>query len=282
MKKLLASLVTVSLLVLTGCSASGPEAPKTGLEGKEVSAYLQGAYIDAKEAQSKLQNAGFEVIATYKPVKKGMTIVFTNEALKSEAAKPGRANAAVLRLFVDKKEKTISFTNPVYFGKAFMQAQYNHSVYNAQLEAINKEFSGLKGSKDKLKFDDLAGYHFMMSMPYYSDVDELGLGKNEDLITKAKNYKKGKLLIFELKLSDTSTLLGYDLGKRTKKFVKKIGRANATVLPYCISIENGKATSLEAKYYLAISYPLLSMGEFMTISTVPGAIAKDLAKPFRK
>lgn len=281
MKKLLASIVAVTLLVLTGCSASGPEAPKTGLEGKEISAYLQGSYIDAKEAQSKLENAGFEVLATYKPVKKGTTIVFTNEALKAEAAKPGRAHMAVLRLFVDKKEKTISFTNPVYFGKAFMQAQYNHAIFNAQKEAITKEFAGLKGSKDKLEFDDLSGFNFMMGMPYYSDVDELGLGTNEELLAKAKAYKKGKLLIFELKLSDSSTLLGYDLGKRTKKFVKKIGRANATVLPYCISIESGKASSLEAKYYLAVSYPLLTMGEFMTISTVPGAIAKDLAKPFK-
>ncbi len=281
MKKLLASIVAVTLLVLTGCSASGPEAPKTGLEGKEISAYLQGSYIDAKEAQSKLENAGFEVLATYKPVKKGTTIVFTNEALKAEAAKPGRAHMAVLRLFVDKKEQTISFTNPVYFGKAFMQAQYNHAVFNTQKEAISKEFTGLKDSKDKLEFDDLSGFNFMMGMPYYSDVDELGLGTNEELLAKAKAYKKGKLLIFELKLSDTSTLLGYDLGKRTKKFVKKIGRANATVLPYCISIENGKASSLEAKYYLAVSYPLLTMGEFMTISTVPGAIAKDLAKPFK-
>ena len=122
----------------------------------------------------------------------------------------------------------------------------------------------------------------MFGMPYYGDVDELEEGSQSELIARLKEYKNGKDIIFELKLSDKSTLFGYDLGKRTKKFVKKIGRANAAVLPYCISIEDGVATSLAGKYYLAVSYPLLSMGEFMTISTVPGAITQDLRKVFKK
>ena len=70
--------------------------------------------------------------------------------------------------------------------------------------------------------------------------------------------------------------------REQKSLSKKIGRANAAVLPYCVSIENGLASSLAAKYYLAVSYPLLSMGEFMTISTVPGAIKQDLSKPFKQ
>ncbi|QSZ42983.1 hypothetical protein GJV85_12985 [Sulfurimonas aquatica] len=248
---------------------------------KDISAYLTGKYIDEKSVKEKLANAGFEVVASYESVKKGTTIVFTNSALKKEAAKEGRAFAAVLRVFVDAKDKMISFTNPEYFGIAYMQDDYKASVFESQLKVINKEFRGLKGSKDILEDDDIAGYHFMMGMPYYEDYDTLAKGSNEELLAKAKSYKKGKLLLFEIKLSDNSTLLGYDLGRRTKKFVKKIGRANGAVLPYCISIENGEAKSLEAKYYLALSYPLLSMGEFTTIASVPGAIKKDLSKPFK-
>lgn len=272
----------LNFIAILSAFAFGPSlsAADTGLEGTEVSTYLQGAHVDAATAKTKLEGAGFEVIATYGSVENGSTLVFTNAALKAEAAKPKRAHAAVLRLFVDDQAKTISVTNPVYFGKAFMQDEYNHDVFNAQLEAINKVFPGLTPSADKLKFDDLAGYHFMMGMPYYADSNELAKGTNEELLAKAKAFKEGKSLIFELKLSDKSTLLGYELGSRTNKFVEKIGRANATVLPYCVSIEEGVATALEAKYYLAISYPLLTMGEFTTISTVPGAIQKDLEKPF--
>lgn len=285
MKKLLTLIASLAVLSFSGCSMGGPSASAaSGLEGTKVSTYLVGEYVDVATAKEKLANAGFEVIATYKPVKKGTTIVFTNESLKAEAAKPGRSYAAVVRLFVDDKEKMISFSNPVYFGKAFMQDDYNHAVFNTVLESINSEFSGLKASKDELAYDDLSAYHFMMGMPYYKDADLLG-DKNPttaDAIAKANAYKKGKAVIFELKLSETSTLLGYDLGKRTKKFVKKIGRANAAILPYCVAIENGQASALNAKYYIAISYPLLDMGGFMGIATVPGAITKDLEKAFKK
>ena len=284
MKKTLLMLLTATVVMFSGCaSKSASPDSKTGLEGTKVNTYLHGEHIDVTTAKSKLEAAGFEIVAEYASVKKGTTIVYTNTELKAEAVKPGRAFAAVLRLFIDNKEKMISFTNPVYFGKAFMQDEYNHAVFNGALEKINAAFPGLKASPDELEFDALAGYHFMVGMPYYNEPDELGkVGVNTaELVDKAKNFKKGKAVIFELKLSETSTLMGYDLSKRTKKFVKKIGRANAAILPWVISIENGKATALNAKYYIAISYPLLDMGGFMGIATVPGAITKDLEKAFK-
>lgn len=282
MRKILTAILSASVVMFWGCAgaAATPEA-KTGLEGTKVNTYLIGEYMDAKSATTKLKDAGFEVIASYESVKKGQTIVFTNAELKAEGAKPGRANAAVIRLFIDAQEKMISFTNPVYFGKAFMQDDYKHTVFNTQLEKINKAFPGLKASADAWDFDALAGYHFMVGMPYYADVDTLGTGTNADLLVKAKEYKDGKSFLFELKLSESTTLIGYELGKRTNKFVEKIGRANAAILPYTVVIENNKATALGAKYYIAISYPLLDMGGFMGIATVPGAIVGDLEKPFK-
>lgn len=275
----------VSLIVLTFTSCFATTVQNEGEEnpyfGKEVSAYLTGEYVDVKDAENKLREAGFSIVATYIPVKEGTTIIFTDEVLKKEAAKPGRAHAAVLRMFVDKKEKKISITNPIYFGKAFMQDDFNYALYATQLASINKAFVGLKGSVDKLDFDDLADFHFMIGMPYYNDALELGEGTHDALLAKAKNYKEGKLFLFALKLSDDSTLVGYELSRRTKKFVKKIGRQNAALLPWMISIENSKATALNAKYYIALNYPLLSMGDFMKISSVPGAVEKELQKPFK-
>ena len=248
----------------------------TAVVAEDVSAYLTGEHMDAKSARQKLKSVGYEILATYDSVKDGKTIVFTNETLKAEGAKPKRAHAAVLRLFVDDAEQMISITNPVYFGRAFMQDDYNENVFNAELEKLSGAFAGLTGSADVLDADDISGFHFMMAMPYYEDEDELGEGGQADLISKAQ----GKNVIFELKLSDNSTLIGYELSEETKKFVETIGRANAAVLPYCISVEDGKATALAAKYYLAISYPLLTMGQFMTISDIPGIILEELEKPF--
>jgi len=283
MKKLLTLIASFAVLSFSGCGSAAPKAANDPYVGKEVATYLVGPHMSVADAKAKLTTAGYEVIAKYSPVKKGTTLVFTNEALKTEAAKPGRSYAAVLRLFVDDKDKMISMTNPVYFGKSFMQNDYNYEVYAAELSKLNATFVGLKDSADKYNYDGLASYHFMVGMPYYEDEDMLGNASatTADAIAKAKAYKKGKEIIFELKLSENSTLLGYELGKRTKKFVKKIGRANAAILPWCISIENGQAKALNAKYYIAISYPLLDMGGFMGIATVPGAITKDLEKAFK-
>lgn len=280
MRKFLLAALSVSVVMFSACSSTGPTPnDKTGLEGTKVNTYYVGEYIDKKSAEQKLKDAGFEIVANYASVKKGTTIVYTDASLKAEGAKPGRSNAAVMRLFVDDQEKMISFTNPVYFGKAFMQDEYNHAVFNGVLEKINAAFPGLKPSADVWDFDGLADYHFMISMPYYKDVDVVGEGTNEELLAKARAKKKD--LIFELKLSDNTTLLGYALGSRTSKFVKKIGRANAAILPWCVTIENSKATALSAKYYIAISYPLLDMNGFMGIMTVPGAVVKDLEKVFK-
>ena len=248
---------------------------------KDVSAYLVGAHVGLDTVKNRLSRAGFEVIAEYTPVKDGTTVVFTNSALKAQAAKEKRAHAAVLRVFVDDREKMISITNPVYFGRAFMQDDYDSDVFEAQLASIESVFKGLEGSVDKLDEDDIEGFHFMMGMPYYEDPDELAEGSSDELLEKVKAYNDGKNIIFVLKLSDKSTLVGYEIGVETKGFIKDIGRANAAVLPYCISIEDEVATALAAKYYLAVSYPLLSMGEFMTISSVPGEILDDLEKPFK-
>lgn len=284
MKKLLSLIATASLIFFSACSSVGMDvAANDPYKGKEVATYLIGKHMSVADAKSKLAGAGFEVIGEYTPIKKGTTLVFTNDALKAEGAKPGRAYAAVLRLFVDDKEKMISITNPIYFGKAFMQDDYSYEVFAAQLEAITTAFEGLSESPDRFAYEKLAGYNFMIGMPHYEEPDLLGdkAATTAEALAKAKAHKKGKGVIFELKLSETSTLIGHDLGKRTKKFVKKIGRQNAAILPWCVSIEDGQAKALNAKYYIALSYPLLDMGGFMGIATVPGAITKDLEKPFK-
>ena len=247
----------------------------------KISAYLVGKYISVNSAKSTLSRAGYDIVASYEPLENGTTILFTNKILKAQASKEGHAYAAILRLFIDKEEDRISITNPIYFGKAFMQDDFILDVYQNELNNIKANFHDLEDSEGELSFTTLSNYHFMMSMPYYRDMLELGEGNNGNLVEKLKSYKNSKYFVFELKLSDSSTLIGYDLERETKKFVTKIGRNNAAVLPYCISIENSKARALAPKYYLAISYPSLTMNQFTTIATVPEAIIEELSKPFQ-
>jgi len=245
-----------------------------------VAAYLHSPLISVDEAKAKLEKAGFEVLSTFKVDKKGKvtSIVFTNDAMNRAASKNMRGFAGALRVLVDTKNKVTVISNPVYLMKAFMQKDYDQELAVNTLTSLRDAFGDVKNSQEMMKFRTLERFHFMENMPYYQDMKLVSEGKNKDLLAKAKKSKK---VVFEQHLANGSILIGVKLGKRTSKFVKKIGFQNAGLLPYPILIENGKAKILTPQYYIAIMYPQLKMSQFMTIATVPGAILKDIDRIFR-
>lgn len=250
------------------------------IEKEFVSAYLRGSLASAAQVEADLKNAGFEVLGVHDIDKKGdlTTIIFTCPSLKKMASKKNRGFMGALKVLVDDVNKQISISNPLYFAKAYLQDDFDKATAVKVLDKLNQTFEGLKNAKDGMEFDDLSGYHFAMSMPYYEDMESVASGDNAKLLEKAKASGS---VVFELTLDNGATLLGVQLDKRTTKFAKKIGANNASVIPYTILIEDGKAKVLAPKYNLALHYPLLSMTGFMTIATVPGAILKDCKKIFQ-
>ena len=59
--------------------------------------------------------------------------MYTNAAMKADAAKPNRGLNAIGRILVDDERKQVHIDNPIYFGAAFMQEQYNHVLASATL-----------------------------------------------------------------------------------------------------------------------------------------------------
>jgi hypothetical protein len=245
-----------------------------------VSAYLRAPIKSAHEVTATLKEAGFEVLSTYKVDKKGLatSIVFTNPELIKAASKKNRGFASSLRITIDKKDKIISITNPLYILKAFQQDNYDEALAKATLKKLRDAFKNLENSDEILKERILAKYQFMAGMPKYEDMQSIKKLSNAKLLAKAKKSKK---IVYQIDLLNGSTLIGVKLGKRTSKFIKKIGYKNAGLLPYPVLIENGEAKILDPKYYIAIMYPMLKMSQFMTIATVPGAINKDVDRVFR-
>ena len=240
------------------------------LQAADVSAYYDAPYTDAKTVKSNLGKAGFNVLTSYSPAGKANlnVLVFTNPALTSMASKNLRGFAAIQRVMVDSTAKTVRVTNPGYWIPAFMQKDYQAGSDTAITESLKKALGTLTPTKDVLKSTALSDYHFMVGMPYYQDMIEL---KSGDTLSVKKK-------VFEVKLANGSTLVGVKMSKGSENFIDKIGENNALLLPYTILIENGKAYALHAKYYLAISYPLLSMGQFMKISSIPDTIERSLKK----
>ncbi len=245
-----------------------------------ISAYLRGPLTTISQVEADLKNAGFEVLGVHDIDKKGdlTSITFTCEGLKKMASEKNKGFMGVLKVLVDDVNKQISISNPLYFAKAYLQDDFNKVIATNILDKLNNTFEGLKNAKDGMEFDDLSGYHFAMSMPYYEDMEDVAKGDNKKLIEKAKASGS---VVFELILNNGSSLLGIKLDNRTTKFAKKIGANNASVIPYTILIEDNKAKILAPKYSLALHYPLLSMTGFMTIATVPSAIIKDCKKIFQ-
>lgn len=270
------------LLVLFGCSA--PKATPAPIDGephgKSVSAYIYLPYSDSETVREKLRAEGFDIVADYAPTTQSETIVISSPELLKMADKPLRGFAAVLRVLVDNAHHRVAYTNPIYFLKAFLQQDFD---YAAALEVSKKLEQALgKGvpSADQYAYDDLPNFHFMVGMPRYQDVYRLAQGDSAVLVKKLEEYHDGNASVFKLAIGKERTLVGWALSARTRQFVKKLGTQNAEMLPYTILVEDGNATALAAKYYIAISYPELTMRQFMGIAIAPDSIEKELRAPF--
>ena len=279
--KLIATLV---ILGLSGCATKDtvPEksvAPEPN--GQKVYAYYYAPYEDQSTVEEKLEDAGFEIVAVYPLSNENSSIIITNDELKEASAKPGKGFAAILRVLVDAQQHRVAVTNPVYFGKAFLQQDYSHDLGLSLTGLLKDALGPLTASPDAYNYDALEDFRFMIGMPTFDNTYLLGEGTDDVLLSKLETYDEGKDIVFKLPVGAGQTLVGFKLGKRTESFVGKIGEENAEVLPYTILIEDGKATALKVEYYIAISYPLLTMGQFMDIATLPGAVERELAKPFK-
>ncbi len=250
------------------------------VKNSRLSLYLRGTYLKPKEVEKRLKDAGYKILFSkaIDKKKKLTSIVFTCAALESMGDMPDRGFASSLRILVDSINGQVSIINPLYISRAFMQDDFNRAIPYATLKTIRKTFSDLKDSDDIVKYNLLPKYVFMNGMPGYHDFVLVGKGTHEELLKKAKKSKK---VLYIHELSKNRAVVGIKLSKRTAKFIKKAGYANAALLPYPVLLEDDKAKIMDPKYYISVMYPLLKMGTFMKISTVPGAIINESKKIFK-
>lgn len=267
MKKLILSLLLASVSVLA----------------EDISSYLYGEYKSASDVKSGLSANGFEIIGEYDAMDDTQyhVVVYTDSAIKKLASKESRGFAGVQKVLIDSKEKKLVFTNPDYFMAAFLQDDNNPELSKKITAKLAAKFGTLSPSTCKLEDDDISGYHFMMGMPYYEDMIEIASGEGLDNLLET-NAKEN--IVFKLKL-DNATLYGVAMTSEDgeKSYIPAIeANKHAAFLPYMVLIEDNKAKILHGKFYLAISNPDLSMGDFMNISSAPGDIEDYMTKMVTK
>lgn len=242
-----------------------------------INTYWSGSYIEEAQLVSKLKSNGFEVVGRHE-FQGNPIIVATNSELKKMASGKMRGFIAAWHFLINKKDKTVTTRNPAYFLRAMLQSDYKSGAEESLQKSLKSILGELKPSKDQLEQDDLAGYHFMMAMPYYEDMLEVAQADNEKLNEKISAHSN---VVYKIQGSNYN-LYGVRLSEKTEGFINKLGvEDRSLVLPYAVLVQNGKAWMLHAKYYLALSFPQLSLGQFMVISNIPDDIEDEIEKMFK-
>lgn len=268
--KMTLAFLVASVTVLVG--AEGIKLDISAPAPEVLSTYYAAQAQSADEVKSKLEANGFSVLATSTPIKGSTVITVTNEELKA-------TNSWLATLNVLVNEKEVRVQNPSYFGAAYLQDKFTYGQFSGTLKALQKSLGDLYTVKDEFKLAKLPKYQFMMGMPYLDDTITVAEGADEELTAKLKD---NKYVVYSLQLPNGTTLVGHNLVRRTNKFLMKIDAVhNAHILPYRSIIKDGKAVMLDPKYYLALSLPLLSMGEFMKIASTPAEIEKDIKRAYK-
>ena len=254
----------------------------TTVMADNISSYEYAVFKNATDVKSALRDNGLKIVGEYDAMQNSNyhIIAYTDGTLKNDASKKDRAFAAVQKVMISKVDKQLVFTNPEYFLHAFLQDDYKANDAKKLNTTLAKAFGKLEGSKEVLEDDDIAGYHFMMGMPYYEDMIEVAKGK--DLADKLETNAADNI-VFKMQVGN-AILYGIAMPteKGEKYYLSEIkGEKNAAFLPYMVMIEGDEAKILHPKYYLAISYPNLSMGEFMSISGTPGDIEEYMTELFK-
>ena len=238
--------------------------------------------VQSSDVVKQLKAKGFKVLAEHYVSEDASlkTLLFTRDDLIAQADKATRGFAAVLRVMVDDGRKEAIVLNPEYQLRAFMQKEADEGAIKKITTDVIGAFDNPQITiPDMLEKEEIGSYHFMIGMPYYEEMIPVASGTSADLLAAIK-ANGGKSVLFDLELSKDRHLLAVDLGRKVEKFVYKTGTDEALLLPYLVLIENGEAKILAPKYYIALMYPSLSMGEFMKIANIPGIIENSIKKLF--
>jgi hypothetical protein len=251
----------------------------SGLFAQNISTYLTSDMQSKQAIEESLTKAGFEVLSTYDAMQDSnyQVISYTSKELKQLASKDDRGFAAVQKVLLSKNTSKLVFTNPQYYLQAMLQDDFDANLASKVTTSLNNAFTLKQGSYN-LDENDLSSYHFMFGMPYYEDMIEVAQGENlEELLLKNASNN----IVFKTQL-DNAVLYGISMQNEQQYIPLLKQEESSAFLPYMVLIQNNKAKILAPKYYLALSLPQLTMGEFMTISDIPGIIEEHFISLFNQ
>jgi hypothetical protein len=243
---------------------------------------------------AQLTQAGFQMAGQYSPYEGARVIGVTNDTLRSIAAKTQHGGfGAAIRVSITETPLglQVAYVNPEYMAGIYRMDSL--AAVSAQLIAALGE--GLAfGSEQGLAPKKLTKYHYMISMPYFDDIDVLA---HYDTYADAIRGVEKSLAAG---VAGTAKVYRVDvIGKEESLFgvalqsgdgSDQIVMTNADLadtkhtahLPYELLVSGADVVALRGRFRIAQSFPDLTMGTFMKIRLAPGAIKntlKEVAQP---
>jgi len=243
---------------------------------EKITTNFKAAYLPIKQLEQNLRDHGLIVIGKHEVAENRnyTSIVYTSTDLKKLGQESGRGFVSVMRILHNAEKKELVVSNPEYFIRAFFQDEYKDGMEVPVLKALEAALGTLTPTDDALSAKKLAKYHFKVMMPYYDDFERVAKGDTTSLILDLEANASDQV-VFKLDLNSdgSSVLYGLALPVKVEKFNETIGTMEMShLLPYTVLIENGEANILHPKFYLAVSFPRLTMVEFGKIMMTPGRI----------
>ena len=295
--KMFAGLLTAALTLLPmAASVQAADVYKPFILASRGAGDMTAKVNEVKEALKALDS---RLLLIFEPFDNAQVIVFTNDSLKSVAAKSEYGGYSMAqRVAVTKvgNELQVTYVNPVYMAYAY---QLKSDLANTA-DALAKALGNLQefGSEKGLSARKLGKYHYTFGMEYFSDQYELATyGSFSDAVKAVeKNLASNKVGVSQLYRLDVPGKEEAIFGVTMKagpngdqymddKFqmgVVDFGELKGSpYLPYEIMVTGNRVVAMNMRFRMAVHYPDLKMmgdNSFMKLMPSPEAIRKALTE----
>lgn len=251
------------------------------------------------EVKDKLQGAGFQVVSEYQPYDGAHVVIFTNDALKTVAAKSEYGGYAMAQRAAVTKvgdELQVSYVNPVYMAKAYRLKSDLANTASALATALGnlQEFGSEKGLTER----KLGRYNYTFGMEYFPDQYELATYGSHAEALKAveQNLASNSVGVRQLYRIDVpgkeETIFGVSMqaGPNGDQYMDdkfQMGIVDfqelkgTPYLPYEVMVTGNRVVAMHMRFRMAVHYPDLKMmgaNSFMKLMPSPEAIRKALSE----
>ena len=248
------------------------------------------------QVEKKLVAEGFNLAGRYVPKGSAQhgTVVVTDPGMLQAIRNLGGSAviAAGIRVGVQ-SDGTVSYMTPEYWYRAYLRSQYNQA--ETAVRSVETRLAKALGGGTPFGGDVAAGalatYRYMAPMERFDSLNsELAVaGSFEEAVSTVRNNLSTRVSgiskVYETVYPDKAiAVFGVAMDSQSRGDIwwmsklGPVGLEHIAGFPYEIFIVRNKIYALYGKYRIALAYPSLTLGQFMSIRYAPEEILNALGR----